>query len=355
MHLRFQVSYPAIIQSAFGLFSCKTLADDSSTFLFAQHLDCKSDEAHVARAVAAASLAIWGVGFPLFLGAIIHRFADNPNYRFAIVSYGYKSHLRFWEALECMKKFLILLIITFLRFFPELAAATLLLFLCAAMIATALAEPFVSSLVNKAHLACDFLIFFVLLTGLLSTSAGNARSEEVEEVGMITSIFVVSYAAILLAALGGILWLETGSMFHKGGKRHATWERFVESGPGAAAKRLTKRLSETLSNVAAERLSTMTAFSTVAPEAATFSAEHTVVQVSNAAAAGTSASRDLPDVSALNKLRAHLKVKILSLAADAMLADVDDGGNLKVQLEKCALKLEMLLGDDGLPSNLQAE
>ncbi len=50
-----------------------------------------------------------------------------------------------------------------------------------------------------------------------------------------------------------------------------------------------------------------------------------------------------------------MKVKILSLAADAMLADVDDGDNLKVQLEKCALKLETLFGDDGLPSNLQAE
>jgi hypothetical protein len=124
---------------------------------------------------------------------------------------------------------------------------------------------------------------------LLSTSAGEARSEEVEEVGTM-SIFVVSYAAILLAALGGIMWLETGSMFHKGGKRQATWESFLESGPGAAAKRLTKRLSETLSNVAAKRLSTMTAFSTVAPEAATSCAEHTVVQVSNAAAAGTSAS-----------------------------------------------------------------
>ena len=83
----FQVAYPAIIQSAFGLFSCKTLADDSSTFLFAQHLDCNSDEAHVARAVAAASLAIWGVGFPLFLGAMVYRFSDNPNYSFVIVSF----------------------------------------------------------------------------------------------------------------------------------------------------------------------------------------------------------------------------------------------------------------------------
>jgi hypothetical protein len=345
-HLRFQVSYPAIIQSAFGLFSCKPLADDSSTFLFAQHLDCDSDEARVARAVAAASLAIWGVGFPLFLGAIIRRFADNPNYSFVIVSYGYKSHLRYWEAWECIKKFLILLIITFLRSFPELAAATLLLFLCAAMIATALAEPFISSLVNKAHLACDFLIFFVLLAGLLSTCAGKARSEEVEQVGTL-SIFVVSYAAILFAALGGILWLETGSMFHKGGRRQATWEKFLESGPGAAAKMLTKRLS----NFVAKRLSTMTAFSTVAPEAATSCAVHTVVQVSDAAV-GTSASRALPDVSALNKMRAHLRA--LSLASDAMLADVDDGDNLKTQLEKCALKLEPL-GNDGLPSNLQGE
>ena len=83
-----QLVYPAIIQSAFGLFSCKTLADDSEMFNLAPHLDCKSDEALVGRAVAAASLGIWGVGFPLFLGTLIHRFAGNPKYSFTIVSYG---------------------------------------------------------------------------------------------------------------------------------------------------------------------------------------------------------------------------------------------------------------------------
>jgi hypothetical protein len=200
------------------------------------------------------------------------------------------------------------------------------------MIATALAEPFVSSLINMAHLACDFLIFFVLLTGLLSTSAGKTsaeqtRSEEADAVG-IMSIFVVSYAAVILTALVCIMWLETGSMFHKGGRRQATWDRYVESGPGAAAMSLSKKLS----TFAAKRLSSMTAFSTVAPEAATSCAENAVVQVSTAAAAGTSASRDLRDVSTLNQMRTHLKG--LSLAADAMLADVDDGDNLKVQLEK---------------------
>jgi len=48
---------------------------------------------------------------------------------------------------------------------------------------------------------------------------------------------------------------------------------------------------------------------------------------------------------ALHKM--HLGV--LSLTADAMLAEVDDGDNLKVQLEKCALKLQRLLsGSDGV-------
>jgi hypothetical protein len=48
---------------------------------------------------------------------------------------------------------------------------------------------------------------------------------------------------------------------------------------------------------------------------------------------------------ALHKM--HLGV--LSLTADAMLAEVEDGDNLKVQLEKCALKLQRLLsGSDGV-------
>ncbi len=132
----FQLAYPAVIQAAFGLFSCKTLADGSSIFSFklAPHLDCNSDDANIVRAFAAAALAIWGVGFPLVLGAMILRFSDNPKYSFVIVSYGYQPKSRYWEAWECIKKFLILLIITFLRFSPELAATVLLLFLSVAMI-----------------------------------------------------------------------------------------------------------------------------------------------------------------------------------------------------------------------------
>jgi hypothetical protein len=114
-----RLAYPAIIQSAFGLFACKTLADESRTFRAAPHLNCDSDEAHVARAVGAASLAVWGVCFPLVLGVLIRRFSSNPKYSFVIVSYGYKPALRYWEAWECMKKFWILFIITFLST-PEL-------------------------------------------------------------------------------------------------------------------------------------------------------------------------------------------------------------------------------------------
>ena len=84
----------------------------------------------------------------------------------------------------------------------------------------------------------------------------------------------------------------------------------------------------------------------VAAQAATSHAEQMVVEVSSAA------SRALPDKTALNTINA----KVLSLASDSMLADVDDG-RLKTQLEKCALKLATLLGNDdyGLPSNLQGE
>ena len=270
-----QLVYPAIIQSAFGLFSCKTLADDSEMFNSAPHLDCKSDEALVGRAVAAASLGIWGVGFPLFLGTLIHRFAGNPQYSFTIVSYGYKSSLRFWEAWECLKKFGILLIITLLRRTPELAAIILLLFLNFAMLTSALSEPFIGSLINKAHLACDFLIFFVLLAGLLSTCAGQKWPEEVE----ILSIFVVSYAACLFAGLVAILWVETGSIFHRGGRRHALWDSFAISSHGSAVV-AAKRLSQ----AAAKRLSRFMSFSpAIVPEPATASVEHMAVELSTAA------------------------------------------------------------------------
>ena len=227
----------------------------------APHLDCNSDEALVGRAFAAASLGIWGVGFPLLLGTLIHRFAGNPQYSFVIVSYGYKSSLRFWEAWECLKKFGVVLIITFLRKTPELAAIILLLFLCFAMLTSALSEPFISSLINKVHLACDFLIFFVILVGLLSTCAGQKWPEEVETL----SIFVVSYAACILAGLGAILCVETGSIFHKGGQRHALWDSHVVAG--------------SLSQATAKRLSGFMSVSpAIVPEPTTASAELTEVE-----------------------------------------------------------------------------
>ena len=79
-----QLSYPAVVQSAFGLFSCFTLVDGSSTFFLAPHLDCGSDEARIARAVGVASLVIWGVGFPIFLALLIIRKANDPKYSFVI-------------------------------------------------------------------------------------------------------------------------------------------------------------------------------------------------------------------------------------------------------------------------------
>ncbi len=238
--LLFQLAYPAVIQAAFGLFSCKTLADGSSIFSLAPHLDCNSDDAQIVSAVAAAALAIWGVGFPLVLGTMILRFSDNPKYSFVIVSFGYQPKFRYWEAWECIKKFLILLIITFLGFSPELAATVLLLFLSVAMIVSALAEPFVSSLVNTGHVACDFLVFWVLLTGLLSTSAGKTWPKEVEAM----SISVVTYATSLLAGVTAVLVVEVGSHLRPGGTLHAVWGKFLHNtgskGVASAAKRLSK-------------------------------------------------------------------------------------------------------------------
>ena len=254
------------------MFSCKTLADGSNAFSLAPHLDCDSDEAHVAKAVAAASLATWGVGFPLFLAGLIYRFGSNANYSFVIVSFGYKPRLQFWEAWECLTKFGILLIITFLRETPELAAITLLLFLCFTMVVSAISEPFISSLINKAHLACDFLIFFVLLAGLLSTCA----SEKSPEVVATLSIVVVSYAACLLAGLTAIMWLETGSIFQPGGRRQALWDRFWQSSRDGRDHAIVS---------VRRRLSTVVGFSgAIVPETATAHSADRVVSVETSAA-----------------------------------------------------------------------
>ena len=260
-----QLSYPAVVQSAFGLFSCYTLVDGSSTFFLAPHLDCASDEARIARAVGVASLVIWGVGFPIFLGLLIIRKANDPKYSFVIVSYGYKSALRYWAALECLKKFGVLLIITVLndtsRFSQELAATILVLFLAFAAIAVAVSEPFVSSLVNNLHVACDFLAIFVLLTGLLSTSVGQTDKYKTGEVETM-SIVVVSYAACLLAGLLGILAIETGSVLRPGSRLHALWQSFLHSSAANTVKSAAHRAS-----FVTKRLSS---YSTVVPSAPSF-------------------------------------------------------------------------------------
>ena len=238
--------YPAIIQTAFGMFSCTNLADGSRTFSLAPHLDCDSDEAYVAKAVAAASLALWGVAFPIFFGLLLHRKGSDPKFSFTIVSYGYKSSLRFWETWECMKKFVILLIVTFLS--PELAATALLIFLCCALIISAEAEPFVSALINKAHLGCDFLIFVVVVTGLLSASAVRTGEQEVDAL----SIVVVSYAACLLTGLAAVLVIEIGSIILPGGALNAVWERFLNSSATHVVTAITRRLTKRFSGVAPE-------------------------------------------------------------------------------------------------------
>ena len=346
--------YPAIIQSAFGMFSCKKLTDGSNTFSLAPHLDCDSDEAHVAQAVAAASLAVWGVGFPLLLAGLIHRLGNNAKYSFVIVSYGYKRHLQFWEAWECLKKFGILLIITFLRKTPELAVIILLLFLFFATVIFAKYEPFVSSLINKAHLACEFLTFAVLLSALLSTCEKCQKwTEEVNT----KSIVIISFAACLLAGLKAILWLETGSTIFPGGRRQALWDRFLESrldGRDHALVRI-RKLSSSFSGAIVPMPAT------VQVTAPAHSASPDRAKVETAVAARAQAARE--DSTSLHTLPAQLTnygriatpnkmhVKALSMATNSILADVDDGNELKMQLEQCARKLDAL-GDDVQLTNI---
>jgi hypothetical protein len=288
---------------------------------------------------------------------MIHRFGDNPKYSFVIVSLGYKPRLQFWEAWECLKKFGILLIITFLRKTPELAAGILLLFLCFTAVVSALFEPSISSLINKGHLACEFLIFLVLLVGLLSTGVGG-RSPELATLSNV----VVSYAACLLAGLIFMASLEAGSVFFKGSRAHLIWGRFLQisqdgrNHAAATAKRLSHMIpgfSATIVPVAAAAHAADRAVTVEIPSAA-----------AAAAAAGAAASRrpralsneptqqaDLHDKNtiSLNKMQA----KVLSLAKNSILADVEDGHDLKTQLEKFALKLETLVDIHEQSTNLK--
>ena len=239
-----------------------------------------------------------------------------------------------------MKKFAILLIITFLsdtqQFSPEVAATVLLLFLCFAMNVAAVYEPLTSSLVNKAHLACDFLIIFVLLTGLLSTSAGRMWPGEAETM----SIIVVSYAACLIAAIAVILVIEVGGILRTGGTFHAVWKRFSDGSPAHIVAVAARRGSALVS-----RLS----FSGVAPEPAPTDGGPTITVL--AAAVETisphSSPADPSDPRQLATLKKEYTVAlrkmredIASLASIAVLVHVDDDG--KLQLENCAANLEML-------------
>ena len=270
--------------------------DGSNTFSLAPHLDCDSDEARVARAIAAASLVIWGVGFPLVLGLLINRKSGDPKYSFVIVSCGYKPALRHWEAFECLKKFAILLIITFLnhtlQFSPGLAATVLVLFLCVSAIVFAVSAPFVSSLVNKAHLACDVLVIFVLLTGLLSTATDGMWPREVDAM----SIAVVSYMGVVLSVLFAILVIEAGSILRSGGALRTIWESFLETSQVAAVVGATKRATRRLSAV----FSVVDFSAAIVPEPATPSAQQkhsTLIEVSSVVADGVFTSPGLLSLS----------------------------------------------------------
>jgi hypothetical protein len=313
----------------------------------APHLDCDSDEARVARAIAAASLAIWGVGFPLVLGLLINRKSGDPKYSFVIVSCGYKPARRYWEAWECLKKFAILLIITFLNetldFSPVLAATVLVLFLCGSAIVFAVSDPFVSSLVNKAHLACDVLVVFVLLSGLLSTATAGRWPREVHTM----SVAVVSFMGFVLSVLFPILVIEAGSILRPGGALHAIWTSFLETNQVAAVVGAARRLSSAMSSVVGFSAA-------IVPESATPSAgqtRSTLIEVSSVVADAVSASpglfslsNDLAQPARLQEQYTstlqRMREDIASLVSIALLLDADDDD--KQQLEKCGISLEML-------------
>jgi hypothetical protein len=290
---------------------------------------------------------IWGVGFPLVLGLLINRKSGDPKYSFVIVSCGYKPALRHWEAWECLKKFAILLIITFLnhtlQFSPGLAATVLVLFLCVSAILFAVSAPFVSSLVNKAHLACDVLVIFVLLTGLLSTATDGMWPREVDAM----SIAVVSYMGVVLSVLFAILVIEAGSILRSGGALRTIWESFLETSQVAAVVGATRRLSSAVFSV-------VDFSAAIVPEPATPSAQQkhsTPIEVSSVVADGVftspgllSLSNDLAQPARLKEQYTstlqRMREDIASLASMALLLHADDD-DMQL-LEKCGISLDML-------------
>ena len=213
-----QLSHTAIIQPAFSLFWCEELADGSKALRLAPHLECDSDETGTARIVACASLGVWGVAFPIFLGVLIKLKFGTQEYSFSLVSFGYKRPYVNWEAWVSLRRFLVLLLITFLR--RDLAAFALLVLMWLSAIVLVKCSPFINWLTNMAHYGTDFLVLIILLVGLVSVVVD--ASEGVDGLSML----VIICLTFVLAAITTLIVIEVlSTIVLPQSKLHSVWAR----------------------------------------------------------------------------------------------------------------------------------
>jgi hypothetical protein len=209
-----QLSHTAIIQPAFSLFWC---LDGSKALRLAPHLDCESDETATARFVACASLGLWGIGFPIALGVLIAMKYESHKYSFSLVSYGYKRPFVYWEAWVCLRRFLVLLLITILR--RDLAAFALLVLNVFSAVVLVKCNPFINSLTNIAHTGTDFLVLIILLVGLLSL--GDSSEDAKESLSILVIVCVICMLGVLIA----LIVIEVVSTALPGSKLESVWKR----------------------------------------------------------------------------------------------------------------------------------
>jgi hypothetical protein len=227
------MSYTAIIQAGFGLFRCKRLADDSSALQLAPHLNCDSDEIYRARIVAIVVLVFWGMGFPIFFGFLVKQTYNLPGFSLSLISYGYKPRFCHWEAFECLKRFVVLLVITVLE--PESAAFALIVILFCSSIVTAKLHPFSNTLVNAAHLGVEVVLVVVLLVGLVSSlksSGAGIMLSQLSHLAIVSILFMLLFMCL-------VLLVEATADLRPGSKAHAFWLLFL-SGADAVIQPATK-------------------------------------------------------------------------------------------------------------------
>ena len=216
-----QLSYTAIIQAGFGLFRCKQLADGSSALQLAPHLDCYSEEIYRARIGAVAVLVVWGIGFPVVFGVLVKWTFDKPGFSFSLLSYGYKPRFCHWEAFECLKRFVVLLVITVLE--PKSAAFALVVILFCSSIATAKIDPFKNALVNAAHLGAEVVLVVVLLVGLVSSLESKVPWMVLTQLSHLAIVCILS----MLLFMCLVLLVEATADLRPRSRASEIWGRFV--------------------------------------------------------------------------------------------------------------------------------